>query len=129
MIIFNHAAHIELWDWLSKNPDKEKIDWPGWDIHGGAFNYKRTMNSCFACETAQEIYRDRTDEDGNMCMFCPLIWSDKQQFYCCDYISELYGLWMEFKHYNDLRIKFAQQIRDLPLKENVLKEVHNYGSI
>lgn len=37
----------ELWDWLAKNPDKKKSDWPEWEENGGKYN---AFDNCFACE-------------------------------------------------------------------------------
>jgi hypothetical protein len=34
-----------LWDWLAKNPDMDKEDWPGWKKEN-----KEVENNCFACE-------------------------------------------------------------------------------
>lgn len=37
----------ELWDWLAKNPDKAKDDWPKWKRNGG--HYEEIFEDCFAC--------------------------------------------------------------------------------
>ena len=46
----------ELWDWLAKNPNREKGDWPGWKINGGKCD--TAPSECFACE-----YRFTTSSD------------------------------------------------------------------
>ena len=38
--------HRELWDWLTRNPDKKKMDWPRWKNFGSMNGY------CFFCEWA-----------------------------------------------------------------------------
>lgn len=44
----NHEA---LWDFLAKNPDKEKGDWPGWNFldQDLADEVQVVYSSCFAC--------------------------------------------------------------------------------
>lgn len=100
---FNHTAHKELWDWLSKNPSKGKGSWPGWNCNGGSHN--PICASCFACEY-QEV-----NNISEECLYaCPLIWPHDP----CD---EFYD-WDEAEG-KDERIALAEQIRDLPVREGV----------
>lgn len=104
---FNHTAHKELWDWLAKNPDKEKDDWKGWDIHGG--KYVLDGNCCFAC-----LYDDYTE---GRCNDCPLVWAHLS---CCSQENSLYKKWERFdEDEEETRAELARQIRDLPVREGV----------
>lgn len=53
--------HRIMWNWLADNPDKEKVDWPGWVDYPG-----RIRAGCFLCEYT--ISRDLS------CSKCPLDW-------------------------------------------------------
>lgn len=55
--------HIRLWTWLSKNPDKEKVQWPGW----GRIEQGVPMG-CFACLAAFQ-------SDEGCLMACPIKWT------------------------------------------------------
>jgi hypothetical protein len=93
--------HKELWDWLSKNPTKDKWDWPMWTHNGGKYQY--VSIGCFACEIA-----------GDNCYACPVAWPTKK---CCQEDDKgLYDLYSMTKD-NKKRSKIAAQIRDLPWKE------------
>ena len=100
---FNHTAHKNLWDWLSKNPDKEKDDWSGWEFNGGSFS--KVSAGCFACQ-----YQDEMIELGPCEETCPLIWptSPCEEFY--DWDSE--------RNHAE-RKRLAGIIRDLPVREGV----------
>lgn len=57
-------AHYRLWDWLSKNPGKDKKDWPGWDATTplcGIFQGKRIKHRCFMCEWYAADHRGGCD--------------------------------------------------------------------
>lgn len=111
MAKFNHTAHKELWDWLAKNPDKNKYDWPGWGFNGGKHVATR---GCFACKYV--VYRYGWDKKDD-CENCPLVWPN--DIYCDENSDEsLYGAW---RNETDLkkRSELARQIRDLPVWEGV----------
>lgn len=40
----------ELWEWLAKNPESYKIEWPGWKV------YPNVSSHCFACNWVQKLY-------------------------------------------------------------------------
>ena len=40
--------HRQLWDWLAKNPGKDKNQWPEWQWNGGEF--MEVEFECFLCE-------------------------------------------------------------------------------
>ncbi len=101
MIKFDHKHHRELWDWLSKNPDKEKADWVGWKVNGGAV--EEAQAACFACEADSK-------ESGD-CKSCPICELDGQ----C--LSGLYYRWCDST--GGQRSKYAAQIRDLPLRTDI----------
>jgi len=39
--------HIEMWNWISENPGKNKQEWGGWKVNGGT--QKELPNDCFDC--------------------------------------------------------------------------------
>lgn len=105
MIKFNHTAHKELWDWLAKNPEKGKREWSGWIENRGG--YYAALH-CFACDYAED---ERT---GDRCEACPLIWDNFDNI--C-YLG-IFGAWEDEKNLQK-RTKWAEKIRDLPVKEGV----------
>lgn len=111
--------HYELWDWLSKNPDKYKNDWFELDKNKGI----RVTNNCFACQFDLEAKGNRT------CTRCP-IGSGKAAIEedCLGGLFERYTK-AEF----DYRIgktsgsraeviELAKQIRDLPWSEEYVED-------
>ena len=72
-------GHVELWTWLSENPNEEKCEWPGWD------KYERYENLCFACEVA----KNGADElDVHLhCKHCPIEWSGDDEPCRCRCLS------------------------------------------
>lgn len=120
--------HYELWDWLSKNPDKYKNDWFELDKNRGI----RVRNNCFACQFDLEAKGNRT------CTRCP-IGSGKAAIEedCLGGLFERYTR-AEFDYRigktSDLRaevIELAKQIRDLPWSEEYVedKEMNNENYI
>lgn len=109
MLVFNHSAHKELWNWLSENPDKEKADWPGWKHNGGQY-YSRA--DCFCCDYARPI-----TIPGDY--YCPLCTSCNGTIGWC--LDGLYYQWDEAEGAE--RAELARQIRDLPLRKDMNIEV------
>jgi hypothetical protein len=107
---FKHIGHYLLWDWLSKNPCKEKFEWPGWKSNGG--EYEDIENYCFAC-----CANNLSDCHPS----CPLIWPEFSRGK--DSCGDLCFDWSYSGRYGDndidKRTKLAQQIRDLPVREGV----------
>ena len=95
--------HRELWDWLSKNPNSFKTDWPGWN--NGEFEEVENQQYCFACAMSPDCDR------------CIIKWPGKD---CCDIKpgdeKGLYNVWENSKNKKE-RAKLAARIRDLPVKE------------
>ena len=108
-IMFDHQAHVDMWDWLSKNPDKQKLDWPGWkDIP------VKPMYSCMACGFAARISPTGSIYP-NRCKYCPLEWPDGGL--CADTTEQaLHDRWFETENLEE-RAELAARIRDLPLRE------------
>lgn len=107
MAKFNHTAHKELWDWLVRNPDKQKSDWEGWNFNGG--KYEGIAWGCFACKY----------DNCNGCKYCPLVWPNDM---ICSKASEFErSLFQDWDNETDLkkRSELARQIRDLPVREGV----------
>ena len=111
--------HYELWDWLSKNPDKYKNDWFELDKNRGI----RVRNNCFACQFDLEAKGNRT------CTRCP-IGSGKAAIEedCLGGLFERYTR-AEFDYRigktSDLRaevIELAKQIRNLSWSEEYVED-------
>ena len=111
--------HYELWDWLSKNPDKYKNDWFDLDKNKGI----RVRNNCFACQFDLEAVGNKT------CVRCP-IGSGKAAIEedCLGGLFERYtkaAFDYRIRKTSDLRdkvIELAKQIRDLPWSEEYVED-------
>ena len=94
--------HRELWDWLSKNPKKEKWEWPGWENFDE--HWTRRNMFCFACA------------GSDCCDACLIDWPGVD---CCNAEEDddkgLFSLWDRCKN-NSERTRLAEQIRDLPVR-------------
>ena len=110
--------HYELWDWLSKNPDKYKNDWFELDKNRGI----RVRHNCFACQFDLEAAGNKT------CVRCP-IGSGKAAIEE-DCLGGLFKRYTEaefdyrIRKTSDLRaevIELAKQIRDLPWSEEYVE--------
>jgi hypothetical protein len=96
------AAHIEMWQWLYDNPEKNKKDWPGWNFNGGQYTFNVSL--CFACVLATER---STDIPCAYC--CPL---DQNVMKGCGDDSP-YAKWHDVaKDDATTRQKYAALIRD-----------------
>jgi hypothetical protein len=102
--------HRELWDWLTKNPHRRKVDWPRWVDYGGP---GVTKNECFLCEYSLPLAVDNENNAIFMCDYCPLVWPGGS----CEHKEGNKGLFEQWA-YEDMdlkkRAKIAAQIRDLP---------------
>ena len=113
--VFFHTAHKALWNWLSKHPVREKLEWPGWKRNGG--NVKDSSSNCLACDFAGEV---EDDEDVlDVCDCCPLDFPYKR---CVRGKSGETGLFRQWGKSNISwrRSDLAAQIRDLPVREGVV---------
>lgn len=114
-IVFNHTGHKELWDWLSKNPTKDKKQWPGWEWNKGEYY---AANDCFACSYAWDCYTEEYEYDYKaICKDCPIKWPRTDN---CD--KSIYREWVAALHNKryDETARLAAEIRDLPVKEGVI---------
>ncbi len=91
--------HVALWMWLSRNPKKEKEDWPGFDTIARV-GLSLPENECFACQYCC----DR----GLSCKQCPVDWSPR---YCVTNRRSLFFLWERAKCNID-RSRLAKQIAE-----------------
>lgn len=124
-IYFELSKHIEMWNWLAKNPDKRKSDWPGWKSEN---NFILKRNYCFACASVYSGF-------DTLCQICPIKWpleliSDRGLTAHCDKPGSPYHEWVSLhrkmmesrrlesgepeKLYAEL-CKLAKQIADLPI--------------
>ena len=99
--------HYELWDWLSKNPDKQKKDWFELEQNKNKSVYK----DCYACKFTLLI----SESSRNRCRFCPLCEGDNEN--CLD---GLFDKWFCLILMNEpaARSECARQIRDLAWNKN-----------
>lgn len=105
------VAHVEMWDWISKNPGADKSDWPGWEkfSNGIEAGYQAIRSSCFACEIAEEInffHNPKTTDKDDICYACPLTWGDEGQ--SC--LEEEFIKWVRAPRAD--KEKLATEIRD-----------------
>lgn len=96
------AKHREIWNWLSENPDKEKMHWPGWSI------YESVPNNCFLCG-----YADATAEMS--CHNCPIDWRRTEHCMDREPVLSYYLLYDEATTLKD-KTKYAEIIASLPEK-------------
>lgn len=108
--------HYELWDWLSKNPDKEKEDWFALDKNKGI----KVAHDCFACQFDNEI--------AGCCRACPLICDETNNKSCLGGLYEKYAnakgdyYIRKTSSSRDKVIELAKQIRDLPWSEEYVED-------
>lgn len=104
--------HKELWVWLSKNPDKSKIDWPGWKkLREEEFHYGIAL--CFACDTAhdflQKFCKDFSQED-----LLRISRPNEQSYFkflnCV--LCPIGGCWDEYSKWDSLNIRFRSEAPD-----------------
>lgn len=108
---FNLTAHKELWNWLADNPNKGKINWPGWKRNGGIYD---AMGSCFACEYDKQCGTSFFDS----CEKCPIVWGGID----CQNLNSPYFQWVTLLNIPSnykRRSKLARQIANLPVREGV----------
>ena len=72
----------ELWHWLSKNPEKDKHEWPRWIFNGGSM--EEIKCECFACE-----FKERTDTCDETCIVPIFRYADSG----CENIKSPYWKW------------------------------------
>ena len=104
--------HYELWDWLAKNPDKEKWEWEGFkDIEVVIDRW------CFACyfnATLSDLNTLAGATFGNPgCPYCPIV----DNIGCDD------GLYFYWSNSNDAtqRTRLAELIRDLEWSDEYVR--------
>lgn len=100
--------HRELWDWMYKNPSRDKREWPKWKHNGGP--YEGNSIDCFLCDWVEQT-------SGMGCTSvhsdCLLDWSPTTN--CLDHGS-YFDKWLNSMT-PKAKKKYAKLIRDLPLKK------------
>lgn len=117
--VFSHDLHVQMWDWLAKNPDRYKNEWPGWHEHGLLV----PLAHCFACSFAYHI------SSGHLpfpyrCAYCPLSWPgricclpDTAMPHCDSVPNEyLFSYWDSRNTTLEATAHIAAAIRDLPVR-------------
>ena len=111
------ALHRKLWDWLVKNPEEEKDDWPGWSRNGGYYDMDAVTNECWLCAST---HRPNSGGFRFDCKRCPLQWPDRT----CDYGGDSpFVIWGDSFTKIRERAKIARLIRDLPYKKKYQPKV------
>ena len=99
----------DLWQWLEKNPDKEKRDWGGWVEYGYMENY---------CPCCQYVVNHRGGLLGTLdeCERCPLsdLWEDENK---CENDESPYSIWCHAEGDHEERSKQARIIWQAADKE------------
>lgn len=94
---------FQIWTWLSKHPNQEKVDWPRWKV------IKDMPYHCPCCNYAEWA----TLENDKYCLFCPLygFWPFDVQ---CASGNSLYAGWRNAKPLSERdrirRSKYAKGI-------------------
>lgn len=109
-----HEFHKRLWDWLAKNPNCGKYDWPEWTLNGG--EVLEVGSDCFACELDDIISKKK--EELPSCNYCPITWEGTRMIsgvikpFCNTQNSSFW----EWKLSTDPveRTRLAEIIRDMP---------------
>lgn len=115
MFIFEHTAHVSLWDYVSKHVHIKKSEWPGWINYPHLDNDTlKDANYCLAC---YYMLQHDTHKPSHRCDKCPLLWPDG---HCA--FGEFDGLFNKFRHAETDAAKslIATAIRDLPIKADVV---------
>jgi hypothetical protein len=97
-------CHEGLWNWLAKNPDKRKGDWPGWKtIKKYEIKLKNSRAECFACEVGNHTER-------GFCT-CPVSFGIFTKSNPCLENKSYYMQWFDCRGIdNEARSKYAQLI-------------------
>lgn len=106
----NHEAHKLLWEWLAKNPDKDKQDF-------FKTYCKREIlpkNFCYACEEALGRCKVSSTK-GSMCTKCPIKkWREYSHYTigcaCINAPDNLYSDWSLTDPYGEENLKKLNQL-------------------
>ena len=115
--------HKEMWMWLSENPDKEKLDWPGWEnveLCKDEVSAFLDCTRCFAC-TWDKI-NNKTDllPKGDYCPINKGLTCGYVTFRCLDGLyDEWFHCWFSKK---DRKAELAKQIAELPWVRKVTEK-------
>lgn len=116
--------HYELWDWLSKNPDKRSDDWFKLDENKGL----KIRENCFACQFHEEVVAGGIRR--RPCEYCPIChrsWSEECLNGLC---KKYYMAWLGYmrektRYHYDRAVEFAQEIRDISWSEEFVEDEEN----
>ena len=110
-ITFRYDLHVKMWDWLAKNPDKDKYDY--FDLYPDEKEFALDYE-CFACAYNEHVIDKLSIRCRNECFYCPF--EVKNEVYtekCC--LGGRYKGWLQNSDDLKQRSEYARQIRDLPL--------------
>ena len=113
-----HEWHMELWNWLADNPEKEKIDWFKLKFNDNYYN--EVYSDCFACQCA-----NYDSFDWIHCKKCPIIWGNEEfqsDIFCINNLEDAFinTLFDKWTYESDMvkRSEYAHQIANLPWNES-----------
>ena len=121
-IKFNLTAHKKLWNWLSENPGKLKIEY----FEECDVDY--VYLGCYACDFSRKVkhfiednYSDEirvyvNNRDAISCIACP-----HNCVYDEECLNGAWSAWCDNLHRGKgvLRSKYAREIRDFPLRTDI----------
>lgn len=112
---FDRTKHIELWQWLAKNPGKGKEQWPGWEKYK---DEEYPANGCYACQyqldAMEKDNKDFVINETACNIYCPLIWPEGKTCTVRD------GLFYKLGTGNDdVDADLCLKIANLPVREGV----------
>lgn len=119
-------AHKDMWTWLSKNPNKQKEDWPEWEETNerksdsntsyGVYKGDSIPYLCFACYWACGDNRGYVGDDAHNkrdCTKCPIEWLSEDPYDSNDCVCtedySYYVMWQDAEEDKDA-IKYASLI-------------------
>ena len=114
--VFDYTRHKQLWNWLAEHPDKDKDNWPGWNLNDAydceIYNY---YFGCFACKYSGNCF----EHEG--CRDCPLDWDNgatcvEQDLGFADEDS-YYNIWYHNPEDLKLRAEMARKIANTKPKK------------
>lgn len=108
--VFRQDLHKELWEWLARNPQKHKYQWPRWSQNRGSIDAGKFF--CVACFFNTE-HKKPSDPVGE-CTCCPICINGRDTLKGC-----MGGLFEKWFLETDLvkKAEVARIIRDLPVRE------------
>jgi len=75
----NKEKCIHMWEWLVKNPSKNKDDYVEYLLNHKIPIVPKGCYACYEASTRQQIALGTIARDSNMCAYCPVAWTPQQK--------------------------------------------------